>query len=146
MSIICNSHSVYTWCTNTSVWISAKMGWCSHLCFISSCPTRPIFKHERRGYGNRPFRHHHAPPAFIFNLSPKRNNTQSFCFSIKTSRLHDQIICTTSDGCISGFLGTFICFVSQCYDWCYSPILPQVAQAQNMSIGEHRHCCVTFEI
>ena len=23
---------------------------------------------------------------------------------------------------------------------------PQVAQARNMSIGEHRHCCVTFEI
>ena len=22
----------------------------------------------------------------------------------------------------------------------------QVAQARNMSIGEHRHCCVTFEI
>ena len=21
---------------------------------------------------------------------------------------------------------------------------PQVAQARNMSIGEHRHCCVTF--
>ena len=24
-------------------------------------------------------------------------------------------------------------------------IRPQVAQARNMSIGEHRHCCVTFE-
>ena len=23
---------------------------------------------------------------------------------------------------------------------------PQVAQARNMSIGEHRHCCVTFKI
>ena len=23
---------------------------------------------------------------------------------------------------------------------------PQVAQARNMSVGEHRHCCVTFEI
>ena len=23
---------------------------------------------------------------------------------------------------------------------------PQVDQARNMSIGEHRHCCVTFEI
>ena len=22
---------------------------------------------------------------------------------------------------------------------------PQVAQARNMSIGEHRHCCVTYE-
>ena len=22
---------------------------------------------------------------------------------------------------------------------------PQVAQARNMSIGEHRHCCVTFK-
>ena len=25
-------------------------------------------------------------------------------------------------------------------------IKPQVAQARNMSIGEHRHCCVTFKI
>ena len=25
-------------------------------------------------------------------------------------------------------------------------IYPQVAQARNMSIGEHRHCCVTFKI
>ena len=25
-------------------------------------------------------------------------------------------------------------------------VLAQVAQAQNMSIGEHRHCCVTFKI
>ena len=25
-------------------------------------------------------------------------------------------------------------------------VLPQVAQARNMSIGEHRHCCVTFKI
>ena len=24
--------------------------------------------------------------------------------------------------------------------------IPQVAQARNMSIGEHRHCCVTFKI
>ena len=24
--------------------------------------------------------------------------------------------------------------------------LPQVAQARNMSIGEHRHCCVTFKL
>ena len=24
-------------------------------------------------------------------------------------------------------------------------ISPQVAQARNMSIGEHRHCCVTFK-
>ena len=24
-------------------------------------------------------------------------------------------------------------------------VLPQVAQARNMSIGEHRHCCATFE-
>ena len=23
---------------------------------------------------------------------------------------------------------------------------PQVAQARNISIGEHRHCCMTFEI
>ena len=23
---------------------------------------------------------------------------------------------------------------------------PQVDQARNMSIGEHRHCCVTFQI
>ena len=29
---------------------------------------------------------------------------------------------------------------------CFSLLLPQVAQARNMSIGEHRHCCVTFEI
>ena len=28
----------------------------------------------------------------------------------------------------------------------YDVILPQIAQARNMSIGEHRHCCVTFEI
>ena len=25
-------------------------------------------------------------------------------------------------------------------------LLPQVAQARNMSIGEHRHCCGTFKI
>ena len=25
-------------------------------------------------------------------------------------------------------------------------VTPQVAQARNMSIGDHRHCCVTFEI
>ena len=25
-------------------------------------------------------------------------------------------------------------------------IPPQVAQARNMSIGEYRHCCVTFKI
>ena len=24
--------------------------------------------------------------------------------------------------------------------------LPQVAQARNISIDEHRHCCITFEI
>ena len=25
-------------------------------------------------------------------------------------------------------------------------VIPQVAQARNMSIAEHRHCCVTFKI
>ena len=25
-------------------------------------------------------------------------------------------------------------------------LTPQVAQARNMSIGVHRHCCVTFKI
>ena len=29
---------------------------------------------------------------------------------------------------------------------CSSPVASQVAQARNMSIGEHRHCCVTFKI
>ena len=28
----------------------------------------------------------------------------------------------------------------------YLTIKPQVAQARNMSIGEHRHCCVPFKI
>ena len=27
-----------------------------------------------------------------------------------------------------------------------APATSQAAQARNMSIGEHRHCCVTFEI
>ena len=28
----------------------------------------------------------------------------------------------------------------------WEQLKPQVAQAQNMSIDEHRHCCVTFKI
>ena len=28
----------------------------------------------------------------------------------------------------------------------YYAAAAQVAQARNMSIGEHRHCCVTFKI
>ena len=28
----------------------------------------------------------------------------------------------------------------------FSPQSPQVAQARNMSIGEHRHCCATFKM
>ena len=28
----------------------------------------------------------------------------------------------------------------------YIKVYTQVAQARNMSIGEHRHCCVTFKI
>ena len=27
-----------------------------------------------------------------------------------------------------------------------SPVYSQVTQARNMSIGEHRHCCVTFKL
>ena len=30
--------------------------------------------------------------------------------------------------------------------WLFTSMAAQVAQARNMSIGEHRHCCVTFEI
>ena len=29
---------------------------------------------------------------------------------------------------------------------CVDYVAPQVAQARNMSIGEHQHCCVTFKI
>ena len=41
--------------------------------------------------------------------------------------------------------------VGTSYMFCRSMVLarwvaPQVAQARNMSIGEHRHCCVTFKI
>ena len=28
----------------------------------------------------------------------------------------------------------------------FQTVVPQVAQARNMSIGEHRHCCVTFKM
>ena len=31
-------------------------------------------------------------------------------------------------------------------EWWSALLCPQVAQARNMSIGEHRHCCVTFKI
>ena len=30
--------------------------------------------------------------------------------------------------------------------WFAEEMTPQKAQTRNMSIGEHRHCCVTFEI
>ena len=42
----------------------------------------------------------------------------------------------------------FLYFVNKSYITCHAilHIQPQVTQARNMSIGENRDCCLTFEI
>ena len=79
------------------------MGWCSHLCFILSCPTRPIFKHERRGYGNRPFRHHHHRHSFL--ISPPNVITLShFAFNLKHRGYTTKSFVRPRMGASTGFL------------------------------------------
>ena len=39
-----------------------------------------------------------------------------------------------------------VTFLSVGEESLYSSMAAQVAQARNMSTGEHRHCCITFKI
>ena len=39
-----------------------------------------------------------------------------------------------------------VAYLRACFGSVMLRVQSQVAQARNMSIGEHRHCCVTFKI